>query len=122
VLVFDGTRIDKSGTLDDARTLLRRLRGGRHELFAALALARNGAVVWRHISCAGMWMRNFSDEFLEDYFAREGNAVLDSVGCYHLEGLGAQLFDRIDGDYFSVLGLPLLPLLAALRAQGVIAG
>jgi septum formation protein len=121
VLAFNGVLIDKSGNLDEARMLLRRLRGGRHELFTAVVLARNGAAVWRHTDRAGMWMRDFSDEFLEDYLAREGGAVLDSVGCYHFEGLGAQLFARIEGDYFSVLGLPLLPLLAALREHGVVA-
>jgi septum formation protein len=121
VLAFEGELIDKSESLGDARNLLRRLRAGKHELFAALVLARNGAVVWRHVSSAEMWMRNFSDAFLEDYLAREGDAVLDSVGCYRLENWGAQLFNRIEGDYFSVLGLPLLPLLAALREQGVIA-
>jgi septum formation protein len=84
-------------------------------------LAKGGSVVWRHVSRAELWMRPFGEAFLEDYLAREGEVLLGSVGCFQLEGLGAQLFSRIEGDYFSILGLPLLPLLAALREQGVIA-
>ena len=67
-----------------------------------------------------MSMRTLSDEFLDDYIAREGPAILASVGCYHFEGRGAQLFDRVEGDYFSILGLPLLPVLAELRKEGVL--
>lgn len=120
VLSLEGALIDKSRDIDEARVVLRRLRGRKHELHAALVLARNGIAIWRHVSRAGMWMREFSDEFLEAYLACHGEIILDSVGCYHLEGGGAQLFLRVEGDYFSVLGLPLLPLLTALRDQRVI--
>jgi septum formation protein len=121
VLAFEGEIVSKSATLAEASTLLWRLRGHKHELYAGAVLARGGSVVWRHVSRAELWMRPFGDAFLEDYLAREGEAVLGSVGCFQLEGLGAQLFSRIEGDYFSILGLPLLPLLAALREQGAIA-
>ncbi len=121
VLVLEGRIVSKAPGLDTAAAQLRRLRGRRHVLISALALARGGAPVWRHTSVAALAMRDFSDAFLEDYVAREGEAVLGSVGCYRLEGLGAQLFESVEGDYFSILGLPLLPLLSALRGFGVIA-
>ena len=77
-------------------------------------------MIWRHIAEATLWMREFSEAFLDVYLAREGPAALESVGGYRLEGPGAQLFERIEGDYFSILGLPLIPLLTALRDQGVL--
>jgi septum formation protein len=121
VLVFEGELVSKSATLAEAAALLRRLRGNKHELYAGVVLARGGSVVWRHVSRGELWMRPFGDAFLENYLAREREAALGSVGCFQLEGLGAQLFSRIEGDYFSILGLPLLPLLEALREQGAIA-
>ena len=80
----------------------------------------DGQVVWKDSQSATLVMRDFSDDFLEGYLDRVGNLALSSVGCYHLEGLGAQLFSRVDGDYFTVLGLPLIAVLGALREQGVI--
>jgi len=121
VLWFEGRLVSKCANLDEARELLRRLRGSQHVLVGGLVLARAGNALWRHTSKAEMTMRAFSDAFLEDYLAREGEAVLSSVGCYRLEGLGAQMFASIDGNYFAVLGLDLLPLLGALRDQGAIA-
>jgi septum formation protein len=97
------------------------LRGARHDLVGALVLAKDGVPVWRHIETSTLWVRDFSDEFLAAYLKTEGEAVLESVGCYRFEGLGAQLFERVEGDYFSILGLSLLPLLAALRDRGVVA-
>jgi septum formation protein len=120
-LSFEGAVVSKCETMDEARELLRRLRGHRHLLLGGLVLAKSGAPIWRHGSKASLLMRKFSDEFLESYLLREGRAILGSVGCYRLEGEGAQLFDAIDGDYFSILGLALLPLLAELREQGAIA-
>lgn len=120
VLSFDGTLISKCGSLAEARELLLRLRGQTHELISAMVLAKNGAPVWRHVEKATLTMRDFSDAFLEDYLTAEGNALLSGVGCYRLESRGAQLFSRVTGDHSTILGLPLLPLLSALREQGVI--
>jgi septum formation protein len=83
-------------------------------------LAKDGHIVWRHVGEGTLTMRPLSEAFLDAYLAAEAPAVLASVGCYHLEGRGAQLFDRIEGDVFSILGLPLLPVLAALREQGLL--
>jgi septum formation protein len=104
-----------------ARATLKTLRGKTHELHSAVALAVDGRVLWTHIGTARLKMRDFSDAFLEEYLTRAGDRIGQSVGAYELEGLGVQLFDKIEGDYFTILGLPLLPLLAELRAQGMIA-
>ena len=120
VLVLEGRTMSKAPDLKTAAEHLRLLRGKRHVLVGALTLARDGAPVWRHTSIAALTVRDFSDAFLADYLAREGEAILGSVGCYRLEGMGAQLFESIEGDYFSILGLPLLPLLQALRSLGAI--
>lgn len=121
VLAFEGELISKSAGMAEAAALLRRLRGKQHMLITAAVLARGGVAVWRQVSRATLAMRDFSDAFLEDYLAQEREGLLGSVGCYRLEGLGLQLFSRIDGDYFGILGLPMLPLLTALRDQGIIA-
>jgi septum formation protein len=113
--------INKCASLHEARQLLRRLRGRSHHLVSALALARDGAVLWRHSESPELRMRDFSDAFLDRYLASEGEGVLSGVGCYKLEGLGAQLFEHVAGDYFAILGLPLQPLLGELRRHGVIA-
>ena len=120
VIAFDGEYLGKCASLDEARTLLTRLSGQTHLLVSAAALARDGALLWTHASPCRMTMRDLSPGFLDDYLVREGRAILSSVGCYHFEGRGAQLFARVDGDYFSVLGLPLLPVLAQLRKEGVL--
>ena len=120
VLEFEGECLGKSANLDEAQVLLRRLRGKSHTLINAAVLARGGQALWRHVGTATLWMRDFSDGFLRRYLDAEGEGILGSVGCYHLEGRGTQLFSRIDGDYFTVLGLPLLPVLSALRDVGVL--
>ena len=120
VLVFENECISKSSSLEDARRLLRRLRGNLHRLISAMVLTQNGEPVWRHLETATLWMRQFSDAFLDTYLADEGQSLLGGVGCYRLEGRGIQLFTRIEGDYFAILGLPLLPLLSALRERGVV--
>ena len=121
VIAFDGDYLSKCASLDEARALLSRLSGHTHLLVSAAALARDGALLWAHASPCRMTMRALSPQFLDDYLAREGTAILSSVGCYHFEGRGAQLFATVEGDYFSILGLPLLPVLAQLRKEGVLA-
>jgi septum formation protein len=103
-----------------ARAQLLALRGATHKLNSGIACARNGEIMFRHVATAEMTMRSFSDAFLDHYMTIAGENVLMSVGCYQLEGPGIQLFDRIDGDYFTILGLPLLPLLTALRGLGAL--
>ena len=120
VIAFEGDYLSKCASLDEARLLLARLSGKSHLLVSAAALARDGALLWTHASPCRMTMRQLSPQFLDDYLAEEGKAILSSVGCYHFEGRGAQLFDRVDGDYCSVLGLPLLPVLAQLRKEGLL--
>jgi septum formation protein len=115
-----GTWFDKPRDRDEARAQLLALRGKRHELVSAVAVVRNGAVIWRLVDRSRLTMRAFSDAFLDTYIAALGDDVLSSVGVYQLEGLGAQLFDKIEGDYFSILGLPLLPLLDFLRGHGAV--
>ena len=104
-----------------ARAQLLALRGRTHELHSALALVRDGALVFEHQAVARLTMRAFSERFLDAYLAAAGDAVTASVGCYQVEGIGIQLFDRIEGDYFTILGLPLLPLLKFLQDEGLLA-
>lgn len=119
MLAVEGDTLDKPKSVSEAREHLLRLRGRTHELLTAAVVAREGAIIWRHVDTPKLKMRAFSDAFLDDYIARAGDATLHSVGAYQLEGFGAQLFERVEGDYFSVLGLPLLPLLAFLREHGI---
>ncbi|HEY0105629.1 MAG TPA: Maf family protein [Rhizomicrobium sp.] len=120
-LLLDREVIAKSADLVAARALLCRLRGRAHRLAGGMVLLRGDVVVWRHGDTARLAMRDFSDAFLDRYLAAEGESLLAAVGCYRLEGPGAQLFESIEGDYFSILGLSLQPLLAELRKQGVLA-
>ena len=117
-LDLDGELHDKVTSLEEARERLKLLRGKPHKLHSAVVVAREGAPVWRTLESATLTMRDFSDGFLEDYLKIEGPAALGSVGCYRLEGPGAQLFSKIQGDYFAILGLPLLGLLDFLRQHG----
>ncbi|MGE5510684.1 MAG: Maf family nucleotide pyrophosphatase [Bacteroidota bacterium] len=121
VLALDDEIFEKPRGLDGARAHLRRLRGRAHQLHSAVVLAERGEVVWSYADTADLTMRTFSDQFLDDYLRRAGPIVCESVGAYQLEGLGIQLFQRIEGDYFTILGLPLLPLLAELRTRGALA-
>jgi septum formation protein len=121
MLDCQGTWLDKPRDPADARRQLTLLRGRAHTLHAAIAVACEGDILWRHLEPARLVMRRFSDGFLDDYLAEMGEEVCGSVGGYLLEGLGAQLFQSVEGDYFSILGLPLLPLLAFLRDRGAIA-
>lgn len=120
-LAFAGGLVSKAGSPDEARVRLKAMRGQAHQLHSGAALARNGQVVWSGVDTATMRMRDFSDSFLESYLAVEGAGLLACVGSYRLEGMGAQLFEAVEGDYFTVLGLPLWPVLAELRRAGVLA-
>jgi septum formation protein len=115
----DGTMLDKPG--NDVAGQLRLLSGRTHRLFSAVVAVENGQPVWRHVDNAKLTMRTLSDCFIEDYAAREGEYVSGCVGGYRIEALGAQLFAKIEGSHFTILGLPLLPLLDWLRARGVLA-
>ncbi len=120
VLVLDGRVFDKAESRSQARSQLLALRGGTHRLLSAAVVALDGQAIWRHVGAARLTMRPFSEAFLDTYLESIGDLALASVGCYHLEGLGAQLFARVEGDYFTVLGLPLLELLGFLRAREVL--
>jgi len=120
-LDLDGQLYDKAEDVAAARARLRLLRGKTHKLHSAVVVAKDGAPIWREVVTASLTMRDFSDAFLEDYLATEGPAALGSVGCYRLEGPGAQLFSKIEGDYFAILGLPLMGLLDLLRRHGELA-
>lgn len=119
-LDLEGKLYDKPADLAEARAHLTALRGRGHALHGGIVAAEGGRVAWRTTETSRLWMRDFSDAFLDGYLARGGEALLASVGCYQLEGEGAQLFERIEGDYFAILGLPLLPLLGFLRERGAI--
>ena len=121
ILAFDGGLISKAKTLEGARERLKSMRGKTHHLHSGAALAVKGQVVWSGVDTVQMRMRDFSDAFLDAYLAAEGEVLLTCVGSYRLEGLGSQLFEAVDGDYFTVLGLPLWPVLAELRRAGVLA-
>jgi septum formation protein len=120
LLICDGRWFDKPSDLAAARVQLQALRGRMHELITALCIVRNRARIWHIVSRPRLFMREFSDAFLDDYLAAEGAAVCGSVGAYRLEGRGVQLFEHIEGDYFAILGLPLLELLGFLRNRGEI--
>ena len=121
VLEFDGDTFDKAKDADEARARLAMLRGRTHWLKGGIAFAEDGEVVWRHKSACRMVMRQVSDEFLDDYTERAGDILTKGVGAYAFEGLGAQLFEHVEGGFFAVLGLDLLPVLAELRRRGVLA-
>ena len=106
--------------VEDARGQLKRLRGRRHTLVTAVCVVRDEAEIWSDVACPQLTMRPFSDTFLERYLVRAGDGILACVGGYEAEGLGAQLLAEIEGDWFAVLGLPLMPLLAFLREHGLV--
>jgi len=121
VLALGKRLFEKPADLAAARRQLMELRGRMHDLVSAVVLAEGGRMVWEHAETATLTMRLYSPVFLESYLARAGEAVCRSVGAYQLEGLGAQLFERIEGDYFTVLGMPLVALLGELRRREVLA-
>lgn len=117
----DGSRLSKPRDADDAASQIARLAGTTHRLCSACAIARDGEIVFSTLAEARLTMRPLSDAFIRLYVALAGSGALGSVGGYQLEGLGIHLFERIDGDHFTILGLPLLPLLEGLRTMGVLA-
>ena len=119
-LAFAGGLVSKAPSMTAARTRLAAMRGRSHQLHSGAALARNGQVVWSGVDTVTLRVRDFSDAFLDAYLAAEGEALLASVGSYRLEGMGSQLFEAVEGDYFTVLGMPLWPVLAELRRTGVL--
>jgi septum formation protein len=118
MLVCDGTIFDKPQNLDDARQHLMTFRGTTHTLISAMVLLSLDAPPWEYTDHATLTVRDFTDTFLDGYIKSEGESILTSVGAYRLEGRGIQLFDDIVGNYFIILGLPLLPLLNELRQRG----
>ena len=120
VLALDDKIFEKPATMEIARNNLLKFRGRTHYLHAGVCVARNGETIWQHVETASMTMRDFSTDFLADYLAVAGDSVKTSVGAYRLEETGIHLFDKIEGDYFTILGLPLIPLLDFFREQGVV--
>jgi septum formation protein len=119
-LEFEGRLIDKAASIDEAQSRLLELRGKTHQLHSAVALAIDGVVVWRETKTARLTMRSFSEAYLQGYMARNIEAARSCVGGYEWEGEGVQLFESVDGDYFTILGLPILGLLAELRRRGAV--
>jgi septum formation protein len=122
ILVCEGVWYDKPADMDAAAAQLRALRGRTHALITAVACHQRGARVWHHMESPRLTMREFTEEFLQAYLDAEGDSLTTTVGAYRIEGLGANLFVSIEGDYASVLGLPLLPLLAFLRCHNILTG
>jgi septum formation protein len=120
VLARGDTILSKPDNMETARRQLLDLSGKSHTLHTAVAVATNGETIWAETTVATLTMRKLSPEFIGRYLAAAGEEVLSSVGAYQIESIGVQLFDMIDGDYFSILGLPLIPLLDTLRREGVI--
>jgi septum formation protein len=116
----DGTMLSKPKSREDAFAHLKSLSGTTHRLHSAAVVVEAGSAVWLASESVALMMRPLSDAFLQDYLDREYEAIRWSVGGYHIEGRGAQLFDRIEGSHFAILGLPLLPLLAYLRERGLL--
>lgn len=118
-LACDGRLFDKPPTLAAAREQLLALRGKTHQLVSSVVVAKGGARIWHHTETARLTMRPFSESFLDAYLKEAGETVTTSVGAYRLESVGANLFSQIEGDYFTILGLPLLPLLSFLAGHGI---
>ncbi len=120
ILECNGKWFDKAGSVEEAREQLLSLRGRRHDLVTAAVVVRDGERLWHHVERATLAMRPFSDTFLDRYVAEQGATLCRTVGAYRLEGPGVQLFQSVEGSYFTILGMPLLPLLEFLREQGVL--
>ncbi|MBS0478531.1 MAG: Maf-like protein [Proteobacteria bacterium] len=121
VALADGRLLDKPVNREDAADHLRAMAGGAHDLWSAAVIAENGRPVWRHVERARLFVRPLSDDFIGAYLDAEWPAIASCVGCFRIEGPGVQLFSRIDGSHFTVLGMPLLPVLDYLRIRGELA-
>ncbi len=120
VLELEGKRLTKPADMEAARHQLLLLSGKTHLLHSAIACARGGAIAWEHIETARLKMRRLAPAFIGRYLAAAGPDALTSVGAYQIERRGIQLFEKVEGDYFAILGLPLIPLLAFLRSEGIV--
>ncbi|MEP3655928.1 MAG: Maf family protein [Litorimonas sp.] len=118
IMVMDDTLFDKPKDMNEVRTRLLSMRGKKHELIGAVVICENGVPVWRHMSRTKLWVRYFSEDFLDWYIETEGEALTKSVGAYRFEGPGSQLFEKVEGGFFAILGLDLLPVLDYLRTRG----
>lgn len=121
-MALDGQLLHKPTDMEEARFRLLAMSGKTHTLNSGLVLVRDGVALWRHLSVAHMHVRDLSPPFIGRYLAKVGDTALSSVGAYQIEADGIQLFERIDGDHFAIIGLPLLPLLDQLRTMDVIHG
>ena len=120
IMVFDGAIYDKPKTIEEARERLIAIRNQTHYLMGSVVVSEGGVSVWRHSSKVELKARSFTDKFIDNYINQEGEALLQTVGAYRFEKRGSQLFSSVKGDFFSVLGLPLLPLLDYLRTRNAI--
>ena len=120
VELADGTRLDKPESREQAAEHLERMSGGSHRLWSAAVIAESGRPVWRHVDGARLHVRPLSDAFIAQYLDAEWPAIAGCAGCFRIEGPGVQLFNRIEGDHFTVLGMPLFPLLGYLRERGAL--
>ncbi len=120
IMEMDGKAFDKPACMNEARERLLLMRGKTHYLIGAVVICENGNPVWRHLAKTELTMRDFSEDFLDNYLKLEGEALLKSVGAYKFEGRGSQLFSHVKGDFFSILGLSLLPVLDYLRERGAV--
>lgn len=120
IMEMDGQLFDKPADITAARERLLAMRGKTHHLIGAVVICENGQPVWRNLSKTSLTVRNFSEAFLDDYIRAEGELLTKSVGAYRFEGRGSQLFSKVEGDFFSILGLALLPVLDYLRERGAI--
>lgn len=112
--------LHKVTNMKEAQKRLLQLSGKKHQLNAAVSLVRNGEVIWSHVEVAAITMRKLDPGFIGRHLSDAGETILSSVGAYQIEGLGVQLFEKVEGDYFSIIGLPVLPLLAELRKLGLV--
>ena len=122
VLNLQGQLLTKPDSPETARAQLMAMRGKRHELLSAAVICENGKAIWRHVGMVRLLMRQFSDAYMDDYIARNWDSIRHSVGAYKLEEEGVRLFSQVQGDYFTVLGLPLLELLSYLTLRGDLKG